>query len=161
MLVLIPNPNQMIELLNAQKAFIQQNNRADGPIFYQSTPLWIFAEPGSKEFSRDFLKDELKKFAADIQKVELEHPQVYFSTRLQQIVLGCHSRISINSRILQGELILCNSAKVATPPTTYKCTEPSLKNFQMQLKVFRVANAVQPDAHSMAITDFVWKKLKP
>ena len=173
MLVIIPNPNQTTELIRMQKEFIKNANSAPlpRPVFYQNSPLWIFIEENNS-FTRDFTKDELKKFSAELTKVELDSPQVYFSKNLQQVVLGCHSRISTNQGSFQGSLVLCKSAKVEMPSTTSERIEPSLnlcktevvgtysENFPLQLKVFRVANAVQPDAHSFEVTGFVWKKLK-
>lgn len=186
MLVIIPNPNQIAELVRVQKAFIKNANSPAGessparpgtPVFYQHTPLWIFVEPGSSDFSRDFNKEELKGLSAGITKVEIAPPYVYFSENLQQVVLGCQSIISTTSGSLQGEFILCNSvssqagAKVVTHTPTSECAEPSLNlcyakvlggaevSFPLQLKVFRLANAVRLDKHSMAVSDFVWKKI--
>ena len=186
MLVIIPNPNQIAELVRVQKAFIKNANSPAGessparpgtPVFYQHTPLWIFVEPGSSDFSRDFNKEELKGLSAGITKVEIAPPYVYFSENLQQVVLGCQSIISTTSGSLQGEFILCNSvssqagAKVVNHTPTSECAEPSLNlcyakvlggaevSFPLQLKVFRLANAVRLDKHSMAVSDFVWKKI--
>ena len=151
MLVIIPNPNQTASLVHMQKNFIKDSSAQT--LFYQASPLWIFLE--DKEFSnRDFSKDELKEFSAAISKVELEHPRVYFSKNLQQMVLGSHSLISTDSRILQGELVLCRSLKDAKDIPNPKLFSP------MELKIFRIANAVRLDEHSLAVTDFVWKKLK-
>jgi hypothetical protein len=161
MLVIIPNPNQIAELVRVQKTFIK--NATFPPVFYQHTPLWIFIEPGSSDFSRDFNKEELKGLSAGITKVEIEPPNVYFSENLQQVVSGCQSIISTTSGSLQGELILCNStsATVVRQSPTSESTEASpAAHFPLQLKIFRLANAVHPDEHSMAVSDFVWKKLK-
>ncbi|MCR5253445.1 MAG: hypothetical protein K6C98_06995 [Treponema sp.] len=173
MLVIIPNPNQTTELIRMQKEFIKKANSAPlpHPVFYQNAPLWIFIEENNS-FTRDFSKDELKKFSAELTKVELDSSQVYFSKNLQQIVLGIHSRISTTKITLQGELVLCQTATVVNGTSTSECIEPLLnlckteipggpsKSFPLQLKVFRVANAVKPDSHSFAVTDFVWKKFK-
>ena len=173
MLVIIPNPNQTTELIRMQKEFIKKANSAPlpHPVFYQNTPLWIFIVDNNS-FNRDFTKEELKKFSAELTKVELDSPQVYFSKNLQQVVLGIHSRISTVQGSFQGSLVLCKTAKVEMPSTTSARIEPSLNlckaevvdtlldKFPLQLKVFRVANAVKPDSHSFAVTDFVWKKFK-
>lgn len=159
MLVLIPNPNQMAELVQAQKALIAALNASATPLFYQHSPLWIFFE--GKDFStRDFNKEELKEFAAGLSKVELEYPRAYFSDSLQRVVIGCHSRITCGSEVLQGELVLCQSTSSQAGDIPDKTDFPSLTYFPQQLKIFRVANAVRPNKHSFAVSDFVWKKLK-
>ena len=148
MLVLIPNPNQTARLVKAQKAFIASHQG-----FYQQAPLWIFLK--DKNFSgRDFNKDELKKFSAGITKVELEQPEVYFSDSLQRVVLGSGVSVCTASGVCRAELILCGS--VGSQGGVSRGTEISLPS---PLKIFRVANAVRLDQYSLAVSDFVWKKI--
>ena len=177
MLVLIPNPNQTAQLVKLQKAFIGSHQG-----FYQQAPLWIFLK--DENFSgRDFNKDELKQFSAEITKVELEQPEVYFSDSLQRVVLGSGVSVCTASGVCRAELIICGSvgsqggaamvtARGVTEPETSRCTAP-LPNlcfanvqgsavqgaFPTKLKIFRVANAVRLDQHSLAVSDFVWKKI--
>lgn len=161
MLVLIPNPNQTAQLVKLQKAFIGSHQG-----FYQQAPLWIFLK--DENFSgRDFNKDELKQFSAEITKVELEQPEVYFSDSLQRVVLGSGVSVCTASGVCRAELIICGSvgskggaamvtARGVTGPETSRCTAPLLPT---PLKIFRVANAVRLDQHSLAVSDFVWKKI--
>ena len=165
MLVLIPNPNQTAQLVKLQKAFIGSHQG-----FYQQAPLWIFLK--DENFSgRDFNKDELKQFSAEITKVELEQPEVYFSDSLQRVVLGSGVSVCTASGVCRAELIIC-AAMVARQTPTAESTEPLLNlcfanvqgtavqgAFPTKLKIFRVANAVRLDQHSLAVSDFVWKKI--
>lgn len=145
MLVLIPNPNQTALLVKLQKAFISSHQG-----FYQQAPLWIFLK--DEKFSgRYFNKDELKQFSAEITKVELEQPEVYFSDSLQRVVLGSGVSVCTASGVCRAELIICGS--VGSQGGAVQGAFPT------KLKIFRVANAVRLDQHSLAVSDFVWKKI--
>ena len=169
MLVLIPNPNQTAELVKAQKDFLKNSSATvsgtatfpPAPLFYQNTPLWIFLEGQYAE--RDFTKEQLKELAGGIEKVQLSAPQIHFSEKLNQNVFESRAVIKTNKGELEGSLILCKSVK-ATGTTAQAQDgapqQPAPSEAFMTLKIFRVANAVRPDEHSLAVTDFVWKKLK-
>ena len=158
-------------------------------IFCQAMPLWIFLPFFDNQLSGDEKnkKDELKEVAAKITLVEIEEPHICFSENLQKAILRCQVSVAEAGGTHQAELILCQSAKVVnhtpasecaeteifltqpqsalqsnstlqTPPTPQSNSAPH-SPFPMQLKIFRVANAVKPDEYSFAITDFVWKKI--
>lgn len=165
MLVLIPNPNQLAQLVKVQKAFIKEANAPQQPIFYQNTPLWIFLPEDKFSLSgnKKLIKDELKELSQSILKVELEEPRVYFSENLQRVVLGSHSRISTESGLCSAELILCDSLPV-------KGTAPQIKNlpdtkelfgghFPLQLKIFRLAAAEELAPNTYAVNESVWRKI--
>ncbi len=157
MLVLIPNPNQTALLVKLQKAFIGSHQG-----FYQQAPLWIFLKDETFS-SRDFNKDELKQFSAEITKVELEQPEVYFSDSLQRVVLGSGVSVCTVSGVCRAELIICGSLKEWEGSSIKVTGTPTSESVGLQLpsplKIFRVANAVRLDQHSLAVSDFVWKKI--
>ncbi len=185
MLVLIPNPNQMSQLVQLQKDFIKNANvpaisDSTAPIFYQASPLWIFLPEDKFLLSGNEkkIKDELKELSKLILQVELEEPRLYFSEECQQLVLGCHSRISTPKEVCTAELILCKTASAASAasdvmktPTSEiaehlpdKCPAfvhgLSEIQFPLRLKIFRLAVAVRPNENSLAVSDFVWEKIK-
>ena len=166
MLVLIPNPNQLAQLVKMQKAFIKEANAPQQPIFYQNTPLWIFLpeEKFSLSGNKKLIKDELKELSQSILKVELEEPRVYFSENLQRVVLGSHSRISTESGLCSAELILCDSLPVKGAASQIK-NPPDIKElsdltFPMQLKIFRLADAEELAPNTWAVNESVWRKIK-
>lgn len=158
MLVLIPNPNQTVELVKLQKAFIAEHKG-----FYQHTPLWIFFKDDN--FSkRDFNKDDLKKFSAGITKVELDQPEVYFSDSLQRVVLGSGVSISTTSDVCKAELVICGSVSSQGGSTMEvkqtPASEGSGVHFPFQLKIFRLAAAEQLAPGTYAVNESVWRKIK-
>ena len=181
MLVLIPNPNQLAQLVKMQKAFIKEANAPQQPIFYQNTPLWIFLPEDKFSLSgnKKLIKDELKELSQSILKVELEEPLVYFSENLQLRVLGSHSRISTTSGVCSAELILCKTASAAsvvmkTPTSESDSHLPNIcfanvagktegvvsdLTFPLQLKIFRLADAEELAPNTWAVNESVWKKI--
>ena len=174
MLVLIPNPNQLAQLVKVQKAFIKEANAPQQPIFYQNTPLWIFLpeDKFSHSGNKKLIKDELKELSQSILKVELEEPRVYFSENLQRVVLGSHSRISTESGLCSAELILCKTASVVMKTPTSEIAEhlpdkcPAFVHglseiqFPTQLKIFRLAAAEELAPNTYAVNESVWRKIK-
>ena len=165
MLILIPNPNQLAQLVKMQKAFIKEANAPQQPIFYQNTPLWIFLPEDKFSLSgnKKLIKDELKELSQSILKVELEEPLVYFSENLQLRVLGSHSRISTVSGVCSAELILCDSLPVKGTASQIK-NPPDIKElsdlaFPLQLKIFRLADAEEVAPNTWAVNDSVWRKI--
>ena len=191
MLVLIPNPNQIAELVKIQKDFIEKVNICGNqsalsrPIFYQNTPLWIFLpeEKFSLSGNEKTIKNELKELSQSILKVELEEPSLYFSEKLQQMVLGTAAYISTDSGLCKAELIICKTASVVMKTasvvmeTTTSESDSHLPNicfanvagktegvvsdltFPLQLKIFRLAAAEELSPGTYAVNESVWRKI--
>lgn len=191
MLVLIPNPNQIAELVKIQKDFIEKVNICGNqsapsrPIFYQNTPLWIFLpeEKFSLSGNEKTIKNELKELSQRIKKVELEEPGLYFSEKLQQMVLGAAAYISTDSGLCKAELIICKTASVVMETasvvmkTTTSESDSHLLNicfanvagktegvvsdltFPLQLKIFRLAAAEELSPGTYAVNESVWRKI--
>lgn len=168
MLVLIPNQNQIADLVKIQKKFIKEANKSlseknnSRVIFYQHTPMWIFLPDFENHFSSagKEMKDKLKKKADSILKVELSKPSIYFSDNLQKEVLGCHSLLQTDSENCNSELILCES--YGSESSECRLSESFAESgiFPLQLKVFRLAWAEKIFSSSWAVTESVWKKTK-
>ena len=187
MLVLIPNPNQIAELVKAQKDFIEKVNICGNqsapsrPIFYQHTPLWIFLpeEKFSLSGNEKTIKNELKELSQRIKKVELEEPGLYFSEKLQQMVLGAAADISTDSGLCKAELIICKTASAAsvvmkTPTSESDSHLPNIcfanvagktegvvsdLTFPLQLKIFRLADTEELAPNTWAVNESVWRKI--
>ena len=179
MLVLIPNPNQIAELVKIQKDFIEKVNICGNqsapsrPIFYQNTPLWIFLpeEKFSLSGNEKAIKNELKELSQRIKKVELEEPSLYFSEKLQQMVLGAAADISTDSGLCKAELIICKTASVVMKTPTSEIAEhlpdkcPAFVHglseiqFPTQLKIFRLAAAEELSPGTYAVNESVWRKI--
>lgn len=171
MLVLIPNPNQTAELVKVQKDFIEKVNICGNqsapsrPIFYQNTPLWIFL-PEDKFFlsgNEKTIKNELKELSQRIKKVELEEPSLYFSEKLQQLILGAAADISTDSGLCKAELIICKSVKVQGKDVyDGLCRQEEVKSVKLpsQLKIFRLAAAEELSPGTYAVNESVWRKIK-
>ena len=170
MLVLIPNPNQIAELVKIQKDFIEKVNICGNqsapsrPIFYQNTPLWIFLpeEQFSLSGNEKTIKNELKELSQSILKVELEEPSLYFSEKLQQMVLGAAADISTDSGLCKAELIICKTASVVMETANVAGkTEGVVSDltFPLQLKIFRLAAAEELSPGTYAVNESVWRKI--
>ena len=184
MLVLIPNPNQIAELVKIQKDFIEKVNICGNqsapsrPIFYQNTPLWIFLpeEKFSLSGNEKTIKNELKELSQRIKKVEIEEPSLYFSEKLQQLILGAAADISTDSGLCKAELIICKTASVVMETTTSESDSHLLNicfanvagktegvvsdlTFPLQLKIFRLAAAEELSPGTYAVNESVWRKI--
>ena len=170
MLVLIPNPNQIAELVKIQKDFIEKvnicgNQRTPSrPIFYQNTPLWIFLpeEKFSLSGNEKAIKNELKELSQSIKKVELEEPSLYFSEKLQQMVLGAAAYISTDSGLCKAELIICKSVKVqekAVYESLCRQEKEKITGLPSQLKIFRLSAAEELSPGTYAVNESVWRKI--
>ena len=186
MLVLIPNPNQIAELVKIQKDFIEKVNICGNqsapsrPIFYQNTPLWIFLpeEKFSLSGNEKTIKNELKELSQRIKKVELEEPGLYFSEKLQQMVLGAAAYISTDSGLCKAELIICKTASVVMKTASVVMKTPTSEiaehlpdkcpafvhglseiQFPTQLKIFRLAAAEELSPGTYAVNESVWRKI--
>lgn len=167
MLVLIPNPNQIAELVKIQKDFIEKVNICGNqsapshPIFYQNTPLWIFL-PEDKFFlsgNEKTIKNELKELSQRIKKVELEEPGLYFSEKLQQMVLGAEVRINSESGFCSAELIICRSVKRQDKTACVNSLKQKEVKLPSRLKIFRLAAAEELSPGTYAVNESVWRKI--
>jgi len=153
MVVLIPNPNQMLELIKFQKTFIKMHNTKE-ICFYQATPLWI---PLNTEENFDFSKDDLTKTAKSITSVQICPPELKLLPEQDTVSLVSQVFINQNQSDLKSQLILCKSL------TNTKIIQKKISSqeiFPMSLKVFRIGNKIQISENSSALSDFVWKKLR-
>lgn len=172
MLIIIPNPNQMLQLVKAQKKIIQQNDTS--LIFFQNSPLWIpvFADDLSSQ--KIWKKDELKQYSAQITSIRISAPTVRFDEERQQFAVSSEVFITHTQDGMRKSLInLCKSVISSENQNTTASILPSQEaieafqkkissqeTFPMSLKVFRVADSCRQGKNSFAVTDFVWKKIR-
>lgn len=164
MLIIIPNPNQMLQLVKAQKKIIQQNDTS--LIFFQNSPLWIPVFADALSSQKIWKKDELKQYSAQITSIRISAPTVRFDEERQQFAVSSEVFITHTQDGMRKSLInLCKSVPASILPSqeaieAFQKKISSQETFPMSLKVFRIANAQQQSSNSSAITDFVWKKIR-
>lgn len=149
MTVIIPHQDDELKLRNIQKKLISQINKESNTndFFYELIPLWIF-------ISEEQIKEKIiiRDLGKSIKQVQLG--EIYKENNCSEI--GINVNISTNNGELQGRLPLASSYKNKIQNNI----EVKLEELPMKLKIFRVGTATKPTKNSMAVSDFVWVKLK-
>jgi len=159
MLTLLFNPNDELKLINYSKEVLRKLTK-ENQTFYISYPLWISLA------DKSYTKEELKAFAKTIKGLYIEE------ALFNETSLYCPVKIITEEKTIYSSLTLlkkysfsaseaCDKAPQSTNNKEEKkiTAEENKINFPMQLKIFRIANAIEISKNTKALSDFVWKKL--
>ena len=137
-------------------------------VVYKKIPLWIPVEDFCKnagdnltdEETDDYDKAQLKQFADRITEVQLLFPKQEDDEVYCPVVITTNSKENKQKQI-STKLTLLRFLKPAEKDfvSEFFKTNTETKNlFPMQIKIFRLGNAVQLSKNTTALSDFVWKK---
>lgn len=147
MIELILHPDDEIKLINLQKEIIKKYN--DDFKFVRQMPLWIKLENFEE---KKYSKDDLKLIAKKITDIQIQKPE------LKNDFIICPVFIFYDDKKLSADLpILKNIKKDSeTKKDINLCNE---NDFPLNIKIFRIANTIIPYKNSIAIQEYIWKKL--
>ena len=140
----------------------------NGSVVYKKVPLWIPVEDLGKN-AGDNLTDEeingydkaqLKQFADRITEVQLLCPKQEDDEVYCPVVINTNTEENKQKQIYT-KLTLLQFLKPAEKDfvSEFFKTNTETKNlFPLQIKIFRLANAVQLSKNSTALSDFIWRK---
>ena len=158
MLALILNPNDELKLIEyAEKlaaSLYESDFSEDDGSFYTVYPLWTVIDK-----SRDYSQEELKDFSKSILGIRLGLLLFDGSSIFLPVQLDIKSQESKTELECRLELLKLYGKKNTAQELPADIQKNAAENFPMQLKVFRIANAVNLSRNSRVLSAFVWKKL--
>lgn len=136
MVVIIPNPNDQLQLVKLQEKLCSRYSTKDD-YMCKVFPLWI-----PLPLPIDFAPDQLKQFSKTLRQVTIYPPQEN---------LLCPVAITTDTEVINTSLELVRSKQL-------KKIDPQA--FQpVSLKIFRFGIKNQKSPNTVSITDSVWVKL--
>lgn len=165
MIVIVPNPNQELQIIDFQKAFIR-NNFSKTSLIYKNHLLWIPLNISTADsYTGTAL---LKEISSRIKEINILPPQIICSSFSQKIFFPS---VQTKSVLASKVLVTTDNSIIETIlPLVYFTIKDSFsidltklndyELFPVKLKIFKIAKALVLSENTRALEDSIWKKIR-